>query len=138
MFITCKFSKRIFMISEKINWKAKNWAMTLLNRLNIMNWELSKAIILNRDLKFLAELWKTIFDKLEVNFLYSTTYHSQSDNQSKRTNQIIEIDLRFHLFEMKNSKNWSFCLSIIQCHMNNTICFLDKISNEIVYDFISI
>jgi hypothetical protein len=138
MFVICKFSKRICLILEKTSWKTKDWALTLLSRLKIMNWELFKAIISNRDSKFLIELWIIIFDRSSVKLLYSTVYHSQSDEQSKRSNQIMKIALRFHLFILNNSKKWSSCLSIIQSHMNNFIISLDKTLNEIVYEFISI
>jgi hypothetical protein len=86
MFITCKFSKRIFIIFEKSNWKARDWDLALLTRLKMMNWDLSKAIISNRDSNFLTELWKIIFDKLDVKLLYSIAYHSQSNEQFERTN----------------------------------------------------
>jgi hypothetical protein len=138
MFLTCKFSKRITLILDKIIWKAKDWAEELLSRLKIMNWKLSKAIIFDRDAKFLSKLWQIWFNKLEIKFLYSIAYHSQSNDQSERTNQTIEIAFRFHLCFMKISKQWSSCLSTIQSHMNNSTRSLDKTSNEIVYDFISI
>jgi hypothetical protein len=103
-----------------------------------MNWELLKTIISNKNVKFLSKLWQIWFNKLEIKFLYSIAYHSQSDDQFERTNQTIKIVFRFYLCFMKNSKQWSFCLSTIQSHMNKSTCSLDKISNEIVYDFISI
>lgn len=59
-----------------------------------MDWGLPKVIISDRDPKFLVELWKIVFDKFEIKLLYSTAYHSQSDGQSERTNQTVEIALR--------------------------------------------
>jgi hypothetical protein len=138
MFVTCKFSKRLILIFENIIWKAKQWVVILFSRLELMNWELSKIIISDRDLKFLVELWSTIFERLEIKFLYFIVYHSQSDDQSKRTNQSIEIALRYHLINMKNLKEWSQCISTFQSHLNNTITSTNKISNEILYEFISI
>ena len=68
---------------------------------------------------------------------YFTIYHFQTNDQSKRTNQIVEITLRFHLTIMKNSVQWSKMFSKIQRHINNVNSFvIDKNSNEIVYDFI--
>jgi hypothetical protein len=138
LFVTCKFFKRIFLIFEKINWKAKNWVMTLLTRLEIMNWELFKVIIFDRDSKFLVDLWKIIFDRLSVKLLYSTAYHSQTDEQFERINQTVKIALRYQLTSMTNIKKWSRTLFIIQFHMNNSIFSLEKTLNEIVYEFISI
>ncbi len=86
MFTTCKFFKRITLILENFIWTAKNWALALLQRLKLMNWDFSKIIISDRDFKFLAKLWKTIFDRMRVKLLYSTAYHSQTNDQSKRSN----------------------------------------------------
>jgi hypothetical protein len=138
MFVICKFSKRVCLILEKISWKTRDWVLILLFRLKIMNWRLSKAIISDRDSKFLIELWKIIFDRLEVKLLYSTIYHLQSDEQSERSNQIMKIALRFHLFCLNNSTKWFTCLSMIQSQMNNFMISLDKTFNEIVYEFISV
>jgi hypothetical protein len=138
MFVICKFFKRITLISNKIIWKFKDWTAELLTRLKLMNWKLSKTIISNRDVKFLSKLWQIWFNKLSVKLLYFTVYHSQSDDQSKRTNQTIEIALRYHLVVMKNSRKWSHCLSILQSQLNNITIAMSKISNEIVYEFISI
>jgi hypothetical protein len=137
MFTICKFSKRIILISENVTWSAKQWALVLLKRLELMNWKLSKTIISNRDSKFLIELWKTIFDRLNVKLLYSIVYHSQTNEQSERINQSVEIVLKYHLFI--SIKNWSSHLFIIQFYMNNsTFTIIEKSSNEIVYKFISI
>ncbi len=76
MFVICKLSKRIILIFEEVLYKAKDWVLTLLERLELMNWDFSKIIISNRNLKFMTKLWKTIFDWLSVNFFYSFVYHS--------------------------------------------------------------
>lgn len=56
MSIIDKFSKKIIIISEKNTWNACLWIETLLNRLNLIDWNLSKIIISDRDRKFLFEL----------------------------------------------------------------------------------
>jgi hypothetical protein len=103
-----------------------------------MNWKLLKIIISNRDVKFLSKLWKIWFNKFDVQFLYFIVYHSQSDDQSKRTSQTIEIALRYHLIDIKNSKKWSQCLFTLQSQVNNFVISIEKTSNKIVYEFISI
>ena len=56
MSMTCKFFKRVTIISEIDTWIASQWAKTLLQRLNIANWDFSKMIISNKDRKFLLKL----------------------------------------------------------------------------------
>ena len=107
MSIFCKFFKRDFVVFDKKIWFVREWDIALFDRLDIANWNLSKIIISNKDRKFLFDMWTIIFEKLKVKFMYSTIYHSQIDEQSERTNQIIEIVFRFYLIIMKNSVDWS-------------------------------
>ena len=138
MSIFCKFIKRITFVLNKFTWFAAQWEKALLNRLDIANWKLLKTIISDRDRKFLSEMWTIIFKKLKIKLLYFTVYHSQTNDQFERTNQTIEITLRFHLTIMKNSRKWLVVLSKIQRHLNNVVSTtIDKNSNEIVYEFIS-
>jgi hypothetical protein len=64
-----------------------------------------------------------------------TAYHSQINDQFERTNQIVEIALRFFLTE--NSKtNWISAASLIQADFNNFLnVVIDLSSNEIIYEF---
>ena len=95
--VTDKFTKKIALIPGQETYKAKDWALSPLNRLMIADWGLPKIIISDRDPKFLSELWRTWFNQLNVQLLTSTSYHPQTDGQSERTNQTIEIALRYYL-----------------------------------------
>lgn len=103
MLITCKFFKRMTLISKKIIWTAKNWAEALLSRFDIINWGLLKQIINDKDRKYFNEFWQILFHKLEVRLFYNTAYYSQTNNLSERTNQSVEIILRYH-FAILNLK----------------------------------
>lgn len=54
--VTCKFSKMVTYIPGKTTWSAKDWAITLLDRLAGINWGLPRAIISDRDRKFVGQL----------------------------------------------------------------------------------
>ncbi|MGD0511075.1 MAG: hypothetical protein ABSA33_04505, partial [Candidatus Micrarchaeaceae archaeon] len=54
MSVTDKYSKAITLIPGKKTWTAKQWADALITRLLIMNWGMPKAIISDRDRKFLS------------------------------------------------------------------------------------
>ena len=139
MSIICKFFKRVTLISEKIIWKAQQWDIVLLNKLNIADWEISKIIIFDRNSKFLFDMWKKIFSRLETKLLYFIVYHSQIDDQNERTNQTIKIALRFHIIELKNFVDWLNVLSRIQRDLNNFFfAIIDVTSNEVAYDFTSL
>lgn len=63
-------------ILGKSTWKAMDWARALLDRLNMADWGLLKILLIDRDPKFLAELWEALFKQLGVDLLYSTVYYS--------------------------------------------------------------
>ena len=102
MLISCKFFKRVIIIVDKKIWFVEKWNVVLLNRLNIVDWNLSKIIIFDRDRKFFFDMWTIVFEKLKMKFMYSTIYHFQIDDQNERINQTIEIVFRFHFVIMKN------------------------------------
>ena len=135
--INCKYFKRIMLVSDKNTWTAAQWNHVLLDRLDMTDWKLFKAIISNRDRKFLSNMWIVMFIKLKIKFLYSAVYHFQTNGLSKRTNQIVEIAFRFLIFTLKYSDFWFDVLSQIQRNFNNSTS-IDNFSNEIVYDFISV
>ena len=130
-----KFSKRLMLIPGKSTWSTKKWAHALIERLQQADWGMSSAIIFDRDFKFLSDFWQATFEKLEISLLTSTIYHPQIDGQSERSNQIVEIALRFLLFSMDESL-WPSLLTSLQANFNN-FAFIStgKSSNEIVYDF---
>ena len=138
MTITNKFNKRIIIVFDKNIWIAVIWVKALFDRLDLTNWSLFKIIISNKDRKFLSDLWSTLFTQLNVKLLYSTVYHSQIDDASKRTNQIIEIVLRYHIQALNDCRDWSTIVEIMQRTINNSTSFTDKLFNEICYKFTSI
>ena len=110
----------------------------MLHKLNIANWSLSKKIISDRNKKFFAELWKSLFERLEIKLLYTTAYHSQANDIFEKTNQIMKIILRFYIQALKNSKNWLKTFDALQRALNNSANFIEKSSNEICYNFTSL
>jgi hypothetical protein len=53
-----------------------------------------EAIISDRDRIVTSKLWKELFKLVEVKLLMSSTYHPQTDGQTKRLNQCLEGYLR--------------------------------------------
>ena len=81
------------MVSGKDTWDANQWAVALIFELT--DWGIPCAIISDRDPKFISLLWKTIFKTLRTDLMVSTAYHLQTDGLSERTNQTVEIALRY-------------------------------------------
>ena len=135
MFVTCKFFKKMTLIPKRIEWNIEKWTKTFLIKLNIMNWRFFKQIINDRDRKFFSDFWNTLFIKLKIRLIYSTTYHSQTDDLSKKTNQSTKIVLRYHFVTLNSSIMWSNVFFVIQKIFNNSIFATERISNECVYEF---
>ena len=99
---------------------------------DLANWEMSRAFIHDKDKKFLFVFWKAIFKKLSVQFLAFVVYHSQTNDQSERTNQIVEIVLRYAL-TINLDLDWMIFLSILRARLNNFFnASIDLSSNEII------
>ena len=139
MSVICKFTKRLTLVVDKKTWFVVEWKIALIDRLNIVDWNISKIIISNRDRKFLSDMWITIFKQFEIRLLYSIAYYFQIDDQFERTNQMIEIAFRFYLITMNNSIDWFKILFKLQRHFNNFhFVIIHKTFNETSYEFISL
>ena len=134
--VTCKFTKRVTIVPGKSTWTARDWAKALLDQLSLVDWGLPKVILSDRDRKFLGELWAELFKLLGASLLYSTAYHPQTDGQSERTNQTIEIALRYYLSSLDDPKKWPTVLPRLQSYLNNSVsASTGKTPNEAAYGF---
>ena len=133
--VTEKFCKRILLVAGKKTWDAKAWARALLKHLHLADWGIPSAIVSDRDPKFMADFWEELFMRLGTNLLTSTAYHPQTDGQSERTNQTVEIALRY-LITGKPGVNWLDALPAMQSAFNNQkSASTGRSPNEILYGF---
>jgi hypothetical protein len=133
LIIIDKFIKRVSLIFDKNSWDVSQWASIWLNALQREEWRLSKIIIFDRDSKFVNSFWKATFHYLNVALHFIIAYHLSSDDQSKRTNQIIKIVIKYVLM---NKINFIKVISFIQFILNNsTNAFIEVIFNELFYEF---
>jgi hypothetical protein len=99
------------------------------------DWGIPSAIISDRDAKFLSSFWRTIFKQMGTKLLTSTAYHPQTDGASERTNQTVEVALRYHLTANPNDE-WTAVLPFIQATLNNsTNASIGMAPNEALYGF---
>ena len=130
---TCMFSKKSMIMIDKNTYSAKDWIDVMID--DLVNWEMSRAFIHDKDKKFLFVFWKTIFKKLSVQYLAFVVYHSQINDQSERTNQIVEIVLRY-ILTINLDLDWMTFLSIIRARLNNFFnTSIDLSFNEIIMKF---
>lgn len=135
LIMTNKVTRQLQLSVDKFIWSASQWVEQIVDRLQIIDWDVSKAIIFDRDRKFTFEFWTTFFIRMNTNFLMSSAYHSQIDDLSERFNQIVKITLRY-LISKNFDVNWIKTLSTLQALLNNlSNVTIDRSLNEIVYEF---
>ena len=133
--VTDKYSRRVMLIYGKTTYEAADWATLLIDRLLQADWGIPEAIISDRDPKFLSDLWKAVFKRLRTELLASTAYHSQTDGSSERTNQTVEIALRYLITTYPDVEHITF-LPSLQAQLNNAANASTGLSpNEVIYGF---
>src|SRR5438874_4274079 len=55
---------------------------------------LPQVIVCDRDARFTSNFWQALFKLLNIRLAMSTTFHSQTDGQTERTNRTLEQILR--------------------------------------------
>ncbi len=115
--IVDRLTKYTMFISFKKTTTAPVLMYIILQEL-INNHELSKEFITDRDKLFTSKFWETLTAELRINHKMLTAYHSQTDEQSKQMNQMVETYLRHYV--NRNQNNWVQLLSTAQFAYNNT------------------
>jgi hypothetical protein len=83
------------------------------------DWGLPTAIVSDKDPKFVSDMWKGAFRKLGTDLLTIASCHPQTDGQSERTNQTVEIAIRMMLAQ-DPGLGWIRALPTFQGLMNNS------------------
>ncbi|RYC55019.1 hypothetical protein CHU98_g11190 [Xylaria longipes] len=120
MAVVCKFTKAVQIIPGRHDWSAADWANALLDRLLLVNWGIPKAMLSDRDPKFLAELWQQIWKRLGTRLLYATAYHPSTDGQTERFILTIKSTLRYYFHSLDDPSEWENCLPRLQFELNNS------------------
>ena len=80
-------------------------------------------------------MWQKFFQRLETKLFTSIAYYSQTNEISKRINQMIKIAIRFFIINYSNV-NFVLTLFSLQTQLNNSInTIIDLAFNEINYNF---
>jgi hypothetical protein len=76
------------------------------------------SITSDRDCIFTSHFWKRLFAALGTKLQYTTAYHPQTDGQSERVNQCLEMFL--HCMVQENPKEWKCWLPLAEFWYNFT------------------
>ena len=91
-----------------------------------------KTMVSDRDSKFLSNFWRTLWRKLGISLLFSTSYHPQTDGQTEVTNRSLGNMLWSYVG--KNVKQWDLILPQIEFAYNRSMDrTVGKSPFEVVY-----
>lgn len=76
------------------------------------------SIVTDRDTVFVSTFWKQLFKLYKVQLQFSTTYHPQTDGQTERVNQCLEMYLRCAVQD--SPKTWKTWISLAELWYNST------------------
>ena len=79
---------------------------------------LPSTIVTDRDTVFLSHFWKELFKLYKVNLQLSIAYHPQTDGQTERVNQCLEMYLRCSVQD--SPKAWAKWLSLEELWYNSS------------------
>jgi transposase InsO family protein len=60
-----------------------------------------KKIVSDRGSQFTSRFWRSFHENMNTKLNFSTAYHTQTDGQTERTNQVLEDMLRLVPFSME-------------------------------------
>ena len=116
MVVVDKLTKYAHFIRVNITHKASNIFDIYMREISRLH-GIPKTIVSDRDPKFTSNFWKGLFNGFGTNLNFSTTYHPESDGQTKRVNQVIEDMLRMCVID-KPSK-WEDYIHLVEFSYNN-------------------
>ena len=116
MVLVDKLSKAAHFIPVKTTYKAANIVDIFLKQIFWLH-GIPKVIISDWDPKFTGNFWRSLFKGLNTTLNFSTSFHPQTNGQTKRVNQVLE-DLLWMYVEDKPGK-WEDYLHLVEFAYNN-------------------
>ena len=80
---------------------------------------LPRSIISNKDSKFVAYFWRTLWKKMGTNFMFSFTFHPQTYGHIEVVNRSLGNLLRFLVGDEPH--NWEMVLAQVEFAYNNYV-----------------
>ena len=132
MTVTDKFTKAVKFLPGRKDDSSKDWSLAFYDPVVNAGWGYPRVLISDRDPRFLSALWRDLLRMGGASSIATTAYHPAGDGQSERTNQTLEVVLRFHVGY--GQSGWVTSLPFLETTLNNMESFTTKIApNELLY-----
>ena len=116
MVVVDKLSKEAHFIPIQNTYKAANIADIFLKQIFCLH-GIPKVIVSDKDPKFMGIFWKYLFKGLNTTLNFSTSFHPQTNGQTKRVNQVLQDLLRMYVKEQLGK--WEDYLHLVEFAYNN-------------------
>ena len=110
-----RLTKYCHIISFKETYNVEQLKYIVLNRL-IRYQGISKELINNKDKLFIFNYWRTLLFMLKIKLKMSTTFHPQTNEQTKKVNQSLKQYFKHHINNIQS--NWVKLLFMTQLTLN--------------------
>ena len=118
----------VWVVVNRLTKSANFLAMKTTDSLSALSWlyvaeivslhGVPLLVVLDRDLCFVSNFWRGFQEAMGTQLNFSTTFHPQTNSQSKRAIQILEDMLRDFILDFGG--NWSDYLPLAEFTYNNS------------------
>ena len=112
-----QFSKMIHLAAVPDSITAEGCARVFIDTIFRLHW-LPCELVSDRDPRFLAEFWQSVFLSLGTRLNMSTSDHPETDGQTERANRVLEEILRGYV---QSFTSWSEFLPMVEFAINNSV-----------------
>ncbi|KAM0887617.1 hypothetical protein ACQ4PT_028880 [Festuca glaucescens] len=112
-----RLTKYAHFMPMKHPFSAQQVARTLIDTVVKLH-GMPRSIVSDRDRIFTSTFWKLLFEKLGTKLKFTTAYHPQTDGQSERVNQGLEMYLRCSIHA--NPTHWKKWLPVAELWYNSS------------------
>uniref|UniRef100_A0AAV1UXT3 Integrase catalytic domain-containing protein n=1 Tax=Peronospora matthiolae TaxID=2874970 RepID=A0AAV1UXT3_9STRA len=112
-----RFSKMVHLVAVPETITASGCACVFIDtifRLHV----LPRELVSDRDPRFTADFWRSVFKSLGTRLKMSTSDHPESDGQTERANRVLEEIIRGYVHSFKS---WSEFLPMVEFAINNSV-----------------
>jgi hypothetical protein len=132
LMIIDRYIKFNLYISSKKTWNAENLTNALIDEIFI-KFERFVFIVINRVSFFIFKFWSSLCYHLWIRLRYNIVYHSQTNEQIEKQNQIFEFYLKNYVNYQQN--DWIKWFNIVEYVYNNSLnSVLKQISFQMMFD----
>ncbi|CAI5711096.1 unnamed protein product [Peronospora effusa] len=112
-----RFSKMVHLVAVPESITAEGCARVFIDTIFRLH-GLPRELVSDRDPRFTAEFWRSVFQTLGTRLTMSTSDHPETDGQTERANRVLEEILRGYVHSFTS---WSEFLSMVEFAINNSV-----------------